>query len=110
MIPAAPSSGDSFLAAAAHLVVYKAALRVAAKSSMIQSSPIDSTKLSIQDVSTVTLSAVAEAVDIVGPLASEVDVMATASELLSQQMVVPSHMTGVIPTSIPSLLVEPVGL
>jgi hypothetical protein len=52
---------------------------------VIQSLPVTTTQLSVQDVSAATLSAVAQAVDLVGPLSSEVDVMMTASSLLSHQ-------------------------
>lgn len=59
------------LMAAAQQVVYQAACQVATTNSVIQSPP---TQLSVQDVSAATMSAVAQAVDIVGPLSSEVDV------------------------------------
>ena len=82
---AGSSSAANVLVAAAHQVVYKAAVQVATTNSVIQSLPVTTTQLSVQDVSAATLSAVAQAVDIVGPLSSEVDVMMTASSLLSHQ-------------------------
>jgi len=83
--PSGSSSAANVLVAAAHQVVYKAAVQVATTNSVIQSLPVTTTQLSVQDVSAATLSAVAQAVDIVGPLSSEVDVMMTASSLLSHQ-------------------------
>lgn len=97
-IPAGSSTAANVLVAAAHQVVYKAAVQVATTNSVIQSMPVTTTQLSVQDVSAATLSAVAQAVDIVGPLSSEVDVMMTASDLLSRKPMVPPA-PGMIPTS-----------
>jgi hypothetical protein len=83
--PNGSPSAANVLVAAAHQVVYKAAVQVATTNSVIQSLPVTTTQLSVQDVSAATLSAVAQAVDIVGPLSSELDVMMTASSLLSHQ-------------------------
>jgi len=96
--PAGSSTAANVLVAAAHQVVYRAAVQVATTNSVIQSMPVTTTQLSVQDVSAATLSAVAQAVDIVGPLSSEVDVMMTASDLLSRKPMVPPA-PGVIPTS-----------
>jgi len=96
--PAGNSSADNVLVAAAHQVVYKAAVQVATTNSVIQSLPVTTTQLSVQDVSAATLSAVAQAVDLVGPLSSEVDVMMTASSLLSNQAMV-SPAPGNVPAS-----------
>jgi hypothetical protein len=78
---ASSSPSSNVLMAAAQQVVYHAACQVASSNSVTQ--PV-ATQLSVQDVSAATLSAVAQAVDIVGPLSSEVDVMMTASSLLQQ--------------------------
>lgn len=99
--PAGSSSTANVLVAAAHQVVYKAAVQVATTNSVIQSLPVTTTQLSVQDVSAATLSAVAQAVDLVGPLSSEVDVMMTASSLLSHQAANAPIAPGNIPTSGP---------
>ena len=100
--PAGSSSAANVLVAAAHQVVYKAAVQVATTNSVIQSLPVTTTQLSVQDVSAATLSAVAQAVDIVGPLSSEVDVMMTASSLLSHQTAIVSPAPGAVSISGPS--------
>jgi len=99
--PGGSSSAANVLVAAAHQVVYKAAVQVATTNSVIQSLPVTTTQLSVQDVSAATLSAVAQAVDIVGPLSSEVDVMMTASSLLSHQAGIVSPAPGAVPISEP---------
>ena len=99
--PSGSSSAANVLVAAAHQVVYKAAVQVATTNSVIQSLPVTTTQLSVQDVSAATLSAVAQAVDIVGPLSSEVDVMMTASSLLSHQASIASPSPGNVPVSGP---------
>jgi hypothetical protein len=86
------SQMSNILMAAAQQVVYQAACQVASTNSVTSS-----TSLSVQDVSAATLSAVAQAVDIVGPLSSEVEVMVTASSLLQQQQ--QSRSAGVVDSS-----------
>jgi len=106
--PGGSSSAANVLVAAAHQVVYKAAVQVATTNSVIQSLPVTTTQLSVQDVSAATLSAVAQAVDIVGPLSSEVDVMMTASSLLSHQAAIVSPVPGTVSMSgpLPAVPVE----
>lgn len=84
-------SQSNALTAAAQQVVLQAARQVAADrtvvamSSGIPPSQSPASQVTVKDVSVATQSAVAQAVDMVGPLSSEVDVLMTASSLLQQQ-------------------------
>ncbi|KAG9318844.1 hypothetical protein JVU11DRAFT_948 [Chiua virens] len=82
------------LAAAAQQVVLQAARQVAADRSAVVAIQISAglpppppaaTQVTVNEVSVATQSAVAQAVEITGPLSSEVDVLITASSLLQQQ-------------------------
>ncbi|KAI0928700.1 hypothetical protein AcW2_004628 [Taiwanofungus camphoratus] len=79
------------LTAAAQQVVLQAARQVAADRAVgaapsgIPPSQVAGPQVTVKDVSVATQSAVAQAVDMVGPLSSEVDVLMTASSLLQQQ-------------------------
>lgn len=78
---------SSMLAAAAQQVVLSAARQVVADRTA-GGSPITTTpaaQVTVKDVSVATQSAVAQAVEMVGPLSSEVDVLMTAKSLLQQQ-------------------------
>ncbi|KAG1756645.1 uncharacterized protein EDB91DRAFT_1041221 [Suillus paluster] len=86
------------LAAAAQQVVFQAARQVvadrsAAVASQISAgftpSPDAATQVTVNEVSVATQSAVAQAVEITGPLSNEVDVLMTASSLLQQQIRAP---------------------
>ncbi|KAG0699648.1 hypothetical protein DFH29DRAFT_808728 [Suillus ampliporus] len=86
------------LAAAAQQVVFQAARQVvadrsAAVASQISAgftpSPDAATQVTVNEVSVATQSAVAQAVEITGPLSNEVDVLMTASSLLRQQIRAP---------------------
>ncbi|KAF8557304.1 hypothetical protein OG21DRAFT_1505519 [Imleria badia] len=88
----------SVLAVAAQQVVLQAARQVAADRSAAVASQISAglpplppaaTQVTVNEVSVATQSAVAQAVEITGPLSSEVDVLITASSLLQQQTRVP---------------------
>ncbi|TFY82369.1 hypothetical protein EWM64_g1641 [Hericium alpestre] len=85
---------SSVLAAAAQQVVLQAARQVAADHSAVAAAqfsaglpptPASSSQVTVNEVSVATQSAVAQAVEIAGPLSSEVDVLMTASSLLQQQ-------------------------
>ncbi|KAG2157230.1 hypothetical protein DEU56DRAFT_763573 [Suillus clintonianus] len=87
------------LAAAAQQVVFQAARQVvadrsAAVASQISAgftpSPDAATQVTVNEVSVATQSAVAQAVEITGPLSNEVDVLMTASSLLQQQIRAPA--------------------
>lgn len=82
------------LAVAAQQVVLQAARQVAADRSAAVASQISAglppppqaaTQVTVNEVSMATQTAVAQAVEITGPLSSEVDVLITASSLLQQQ-------------------------
>ncbi|KAH9934724.1 uncharacterized protein B0H18DRAFT_485663 [Fomitopsis serialis] len=85
------TSQSNALTAAAQQVVLQAARQVAADRSVaavsagIPPSQNSAPQVTVKDVSVATQSAVAQAVDMVGPLSSEVDVLMTASSLLQQQ-------------------------
>jgi len=89
------ASQSNALTAAAQQVVLQAARQVAADrtvaavSSGIPPSASVTSQVTVKDVSVATQSAVAQAVDMVGPLSSEVDVLMTASSLLQQQTRMP---------------------
>lgn len=89
--PVGTSSQSNVLAAAAQQVVLQAARQVAADrtsaslSSGIAPAQAVTTQVTVKEVSVATQSAVAQAVEMVGPLSSEVDVMMTAKSLLQQQ-------------------------
>jgi hypothetical protein len=86
---------SSVLAAAAQQVVLHAARQVAADRSVIAAAQISaglppphagaSGQVTVNEVSVATQSAVAQAVELTGPLSSEVDVLMTASSLLQAQ-------------------------
>ena len=86
---------SSVLAAAAQQVVLQAARQVAADRSAIAAAqisaglpapPVGSAgQVTVNEVSVATQSAVAQAVELTGPLSSEVDVLMTASSLLQAQ-------------------------
>ncbi|KAG1754628.1 hypothetical protein EDB19DRAFT_1892588 [Suillus lakei] len=86
------------LAAAAQQVVFQAARQVVADRSAAVASQISAgftpppdaaTQVTVNEVSVATQSAVAQAVEITGPLSNEVDVLMTASSLLQQQIRAP---------------------
>ncbi|KAG2041624.1 hypothetical protein BDR03DRAFT_945266 [Suillus americanus] len=88
------------LAAAAQQVVFQAARQVVADRSAVVASQISAgftpppdaaTQVTVNEVSVATQSAVAQAVEITGPLSNEVDVLMTASSLLQQQIRAPPH-------------------
>ena len=89
---------SSVLAAAAQQVVLQAARQVAADHTAIATAaqisaglppqPVGATaQVTVNEVSVATQSAVAQAVELTGPLSSEVDVLMTASSLLQAQQV-----------------------
>ncbi|KDQ61000.1 hypothetical protein JAAARDRAFT_124261, partial [Jaapia argillacea MUCL 33604] len=93
-LPDGSSHTSNVLAAAAHQVVFQAARQVAADKSAAAANQISagippsqstSTEVTVTDVSVVTQTAVAQAVELTGPLSSEVDVLMTANSLLQQQ-------------------------
>lgn len=77
------------LAAAAQQVVLQAARQIASDRTVAAvaagSSTSASQQITVKEVSVATQSAVAQAVEMVGPLSSEVDVLMTAKSLLQQQ-------------------------
>lgn len=89
--PVGSTSQSNVLAAAAQQVVLQAARQVAADrtsaslSSGIAPAQAVTTQVTVKEVSVATQSAVAQAVEMVGPLSSEVDVLMTAKSLLQQQ-------------------------
>jgi hypothetical protein len=96
--PAGSSTQSNALAAAAQQVVLQAARQVAADRTAAAASSgfpaghiaqAVASQVTVKDVSVATQSAVAQAVEMVGPLSSEVDVLMTAKSLLQQQTRVP---------------------
>lgn len=94
---------SNILAVAAQQVVFQAARQVVADRSAAAAISISvgltptqppSSQITVNEVSVATQTAVAQAVEITGPLSSEVDVLMTASSLLEQHARAP-------PTSIP---------
>jgi hypothetical protein len=93
----AAAQPSSMLAAAAQQVVLQAARQVAADRSVIAAAQISAglpapptgagSQVTVNEVSVATQSAVAQAVELTGPLSSEVDVLMTASSLLQAQQV-----------------------
>ncbi len=89
--PNEANAQSNALTAAAQQVVLQAARQVAADrtsaavSSGIPVSQAVATQVTVKEVSVATQSAVAQAVEMVGPLSSEVDVLMTAKSLLQQQ-------------------------
>jgi hypothetical protein len=128
-----PSKNSSVLAAAAQQVVFQAARQVAADRSAqvagqiaVGISPSQTpaaSQVTVNEVSVATQTAVAKAVELTGPLSSEVDVLMTASSLLQRQshaatsppqaplnpsqLVTPEtrrhHSTGTLPRAFPSV-------
>jgi hypothetical protein len=92
---------SSVLAAAAQQVVLQAARQVAAGHSAIAAAQISAGlppppagaagQVTVNEVSVATQSAVAQAVELTGPLSSEVDVLMTASSLLQAQQAHTQH-------------------
>ena len=88
---------SSVLAAAAQQVVLQAARQVAADRSAVAAAQMSAglppppvgagSQVTVNEVSVATQSAVAQAVELTGPLSSEVDVLMTASSLLHAQQV-----------------------
>ncbi|THH17536.1 hypothetical protein EW146_g3291 [Bondarzewia mesenterica] len=106
---------SSVLAAAAQQVVLQAARQVAADRSNAAAAQISaglpppssmSSQVTVNEVSVATQSAVAQAVEIAGPLSSEVDVLMTASSLLQQQSRAPVNSApgGLNSSQLPPLL------
>ncbi|OSD01562.1 hypothetical protein PYCCODRAFT_1445566 [Trametes coccinea BRFM310] len=102
-IPEGAVAQSNALTAAAQQVVLHAARQVvadrtvAAVTSGLPPSVATAPQVTVKEVSVATQSAVAQAVDMVGPLSSEVDVLMTAKSLLQHQARVPSalsHSTG----------------
>ncbi|THH10704.1 hypothetical protein EW145_g1150 [Phellinidium pouzarii] len=91
--PNAVSPSSHALVAAAQQVVFQAARQVAADRTAVMSLATgvpapqapSGGAVTVNEVSVATQTAVAQAVEITGPLSSEVDVMMTASSLLQQQ-------------------------
>jgi len=91
----AAAQPSNVLAAAAQQVVLQAARQVAADRSAIAAAQISAGlppppagsagQVTVNEVSVATQSAVAQAVELTGPLSSEVDVLMTASSLLQAQ-------------------------
>ena len=90
-LPEGAATQSNALAAAAQQVVLSAARQVAADRTVAAVSsgyPPDhapAPQVTVKEVSVATQSAVAQAVEMVGPLSSEVDVLMTAKSLLQQQ-------------------------
>ena len=90
-VPDGAVAQSNALTVAAQQVVLQAARQVAAdRTSASISSGVDpaqavTTQVTVKEVSVATQSAVAQAVEMVGPLSSEVDVLMTAKSLLQQQ-------------------------
>jgi hypothetical protein len=92
---------SSVLAAAAQQVVLQAARQVAADRSAVAAAQISAGlppppsgsagQVTVNEVSVATQSAVAQAVELTGPLSSEVDVLMTASSLLQAQQAHTQH-------------------
>ncbi|KAI0086175.1 hypothetical protein BDY19DRAFT_895201 [Irpex rosettiformis] len=92
--PAGTSTQSNALAAAAQQVVLQAARQVAADRTVAavssgiapaHAAQAVASQVTVKEVSVATQSAVAQAVEMVGPLSSEVDVLMTAKTLLQQQ-------------------------
>ncbi|RPD66085.1 hypothetical protein L226DRAFT_542753 [Lentinus tigrinus ALCF2SS1-7] len=106
-VPEGAVAQSNALTVAAQQVVLQAARQVvadrtvAAVSSGYPPSVAASTvpAVTVKEVSVATQSAVAQAVDMVGPLSSEVDVLMTAKSLLQQQTRTPSVMGTIDPRS-----------
>ncbi|KAI6045711.1 hypothetical protein EDC04DRAFT_2558950 [Pisolithus marmoratus] len=108
-----PVAAPNVLAAAAQQVVLQAARQVAADRSAAAVSQISAGlppplgAVTVNEVSVATQSAVAQAVEITGPLSSEVDVLITASSLLQQQIRAPVNPP--VPVLDPSQRAPPIG-
>ncbi|KAI8998678.1 hypothetical protein BD414DRAFT_407224 [Trametes punicea] len=95
-VPESAVAQSNALTAAAQQVVLQAARQVvadrtvAAVTSGLPPSAAAAPQVTVKEVSVATQSAVAQAVDMVGPLSSEVDVLMTAKSLLQQQTRAPS--------------------
>ena len=108
---AVPPSSHA-LVAAAQQVVFQAARQVAAERmdvvSMatgmpVQQQPAAGGAVTVNEVSVATQSAVAQAVEITGPLSSEVDVMMTASSLLQQQSMMEATASSIAPNVVDAM-------
>ena len=85
--PEAVSPSSHALVAVAQQVVFQAARQVATDRSIaaVMSNQVSPGQVTVNEVSVATQEAVAEAVNLTGPLSSEVDVLMTASSLLHQK-------------------------
>ncbi|KAI0374843.1 hypothetical protein BV20DRAFT_1032906 [Pilatotrama ljubarskyi] len=103
-VPEGAVAQSNALTAAAQQVVLQAARQVvadrtvAAVSSGLPPSAATAPQVTVKEVSVATQSAVAQAVGMVGPLSSEVDVLMTAKTLLQQQTRGSSGLTALDPT------------
>lgn len=95
-------SASNILAVAAQQVVLQAARSVRADRSagagtqVLPSQSVAAQQVTVNEVSVATQSAVRQAVEITGPLSSEVDVLMTASSLLQQQARTPVSPPGML--------------
>ena len=115
--PEAVPPSSHALVAAAQQVVFQAARQCAVERMDVmsmavglpaQAQPAAGSAVTVNEVSVATQTAVAQAVEITGPLSSEVDVMMTASSLLQQQsMMVPSTAVEPSASSMPPNAVDP---
>lgn len=112
--PNAVPPASHALVAVAQQVVFQAARQVAADRTAVMSlatgllpeqAPTGAA-VTVNEVSVATQTAVAQAVEITGPLSSEVDVMMTASSLLQQQSR-PSPIPGMPPVAVPAATEPP---
>lgn len=85
----AAAGSQVVMQAARHVVAELTAMSTAAHMArgMIPPPEVSPTTVTVNEVSVATQSAVAQAVELTGPLSSEVDVMMTAKSLLQQQTV-----------------------
>lgn len=104
-------SPSSVLAVAAQQVVLQAARSVRAdRSAAAGIPPSQSTAgqhVTVNEVSVATQSAVAQAVEITGPLSSEVDVLMTATSILQNHVRTPVSLPGTFNPSQPPCKMEP---
>ena len=111
--PDGSAAQSNALAAAAQQVVLQAARQVAADrtSAAVEAGiPVAqavATQVTVKEVSVATQSAVAQAVEMVGPLSSEVDVLMTAKSLLQQQTIQQTATTALAVDAAPLETVRP---
>jgi hypothetical protein len=98
-----PQMTNTVLAAAGEEVVLQAARHVAADHSLVAAQKVavglsaphePAATVTVSEVTTATQNAVAQAVDIIGPMSTDVDVMRTATEILSQPPMGASNLLG----------------